>query len=144
MSSRKISDVIRNQTVLGAPPGQTVREAARRMAQQRVGSLLIIEGGALTGIFTERDMLNRVVAADLDPDSTTLAQVMTKNPQTINADRPVSHALHMMYEGCFRHMPVLENGKPVGMVSIRDALGPELTEFENELERRDNLTEIMM
>jgi signal-transduction protein with cAMP-binding, CBS, and nucleotidyltransferase domain len=50
----------------------------------------------------------------------------------------------MMYEGCFRHMPVVENGKPLGMISIRDAIGPELTAFESELERRDQLTEIIM
>lgn len=144
MPNRKISDVIRHQKILCAEASLTVRDAARRMAQDKVGSMLVVEDGELIGIFTERDILNRVVAACLDPDTTTLDRVMTKNPQTIKADRPVSHALHMMYEGCFRHMPVLEDGKPVGMISIRDALGQELTEFESELERRDTLTEIMM
>jgi CBS domain-containing protein len=114
------------------------------MAQEKVGSMLIVENGLLVGIFTERDVLNRVVAARLDPDTTTLATVMTKNPQTVKPDRPFSHAMHMMYEGCFRHMPVVEDGKPLGMISIRDAIGPELIEFESELERRDKLAEIMM
>jgi CBS domain-containing protein len=144
MPNRKISDVIRGQKILCAEAGNTVREAACRMAQEKVGSILIVEKGLLVGIFTERDVLNRVVAARLDPDTTTLAAVMTKNPQTVKPDRPFSHAMHMMYEGCFRHMPVVEDGKPLGMISIRDAIGPELTAFESELERRDNLTEIMM
>lgn len=144
MSNRKISDVIRHQKVLGAEPGLSVRDAACRMAAEKVGAMLVVENGQLVGIFTERDVLNRIVAARLDPDKTTLAEVMTRNPQTVRADKPFSHAMHMMYEGCFRHMPVVDNGKPVGMISIRDALGPELTAFEAELERRDALTEIMM
>lgn len=144
MANRTISDVIRDQKILSAESGISVSEAARLMAADKVGALLIVEKGQLIGIFTERDILNRVVAASLDPDKTGIAGVMTRNPQTIRPDRPVSHALHMMYEGGFRHMPVAENGVPLGMISIRDALGQELTEFESELERRDALTEIIM
>lgn len=144
MPTRKISDVIRGQKILCAEAGLSVREAACRMAAEKVGAMMIVENGLLAGIFTERDVLNRVVAARLDPDTTTLATVMTKNPQSIKSDRPFSHAMHMMYEGGFRHMPVVEAGKPLGMISIRDALGQELTAFESELEQRDNLTEIMM
>lgn len=144
MANRTISDVIRDQKILSAESGISVREAARLMAADKVGALLIVEKGQLIGIFTERDILNRVVAASLDPDKTRIAGVMTRNPQTIRPDRPVSHALHMMYEGGFRHMPVAENGVPLGMISIRDALGQELSEFESELERRDALTEIIM
>ena len=144
MPSRKISDVIRDQKILCAEAGVSVRDAACRMAAEKVGAIMIVDNGQLVGIFTERDVLNRVVAARRDPDSTTLADVMTKAPQTVKADRPFSHAMHMMYEGGFRHMPVVEDGKPLGMISIRDALGQELTAFESELELRDNLTEIMM
>lgn len=144
MPSRKISDVIRNQKIHCTEPGTTVRDAACRMAQEKIGAMLIVENGLLIGIFTERDVLNRVVAARLDPDSTTVASVMTKNPQSVKSDRPFSHAMHMMFEGCFRHMPVVEDGKPVGMISIRDAIGPELTEFESQLEQRETITEIMM
>lgn len=144
MPSRKISDVIRHQKIHCAEATMTVRDAACRMAQEKIGAMLVVENGLLIGIFTERDVLNRVVAARLDPDTTTLAAVMTRNPQSVKPDRLFSHAMHMMYEGCFRHMPVVEDGKPLGMISIRDAIGPELTEFESELERRDKLTEIMM
>lgn len=144
MPNRKICDVIRNQKILCADAALSVRDAASRMAAERVGSLLIVAHGRLAGIFTERDLLNRVVAPGLDPERTRLAEVMTRDPQTIAPDRPISHALHMMYEGGFRHMPVVEDGKPLGMISIRDALGAELTEFESELQRRDTLTEIMI
>ena len=68
---------------------------------------------------------------------------MTAHPQTIGPDKPFGHALLMMYESGFRHVPVVEHGKPIGMVSARDALGPELQEFESELERRQHIGEIL-
>ena len=68
---------------------------------------------------------------------------MTAKPQTIAPDKAVGHALLMMYEGGFRHVPVVERGKPVGMVSARDALGPELEEFQSELLQREHLREII-
>jgi CBS domain-containing protein len=144
MPNRTIRDIISQQKVLSAPDSMTVREAAIRMAEGRVGAMLILEKGQLTGIFTERDLLNRVIAKRIDPDTTTLAHVMTANPRTISADKPLAHALVMMEDGGYRHVPVMDNNVPVGMVSARDALGAELIEFENELERREHLTEIML
>lgn len=144
MTSRTIRKVIENQQNVWSTGHITVREAACRMAEKKVGAILIVEADAIIGIFTERDLLNRVVANRLDPDTTPLTQVMTRDPMTIHPDKPFAHALHMMYEGCFRHLPVAENGRPVGMVSVRDALGPELVEFESDLVRRDELTELMM
>lgn len=144
MSNRTISEVIRNQRILCADAGTTVRSAARLMAQEKVGAMMIVKSGQLTGIFTERDVLNRVVAPGLDPESTKLADVMTHDPKTVNADRLFSYAMHVMNEGGFRHLPVVEKGKPVGMISIRDALGPEMIAFESEREWRDALTEIIM
>lgn len=144
MPQRTLRDVIAHQKVFSAPPTETVRAAAVRMAEGKVGAMLVVDGGRIAGIFTERDLLNRVIAKHLDPDTTTLAQVMTPDPRTVSPDKTLAHALVMMYEGCYRHVPVVEDGKPLGMVSARDALGRELIEFENELERRDRLTEIMM
>lgn len=144
MPQRTLRDVIVNQRVLSAPPTATIREAAVRMAESKVGAILVVDGERIAGIFTERDLLNRVIAKRLDPDTTPLVEVMTPDPRTVSPDKTLAHALVMMYEGCYRHVPVVEDGKPLGMVSARDALGRELTEFENELERRDRLTEIMM
>nr|MBL8456868.1 CBS domain-containing protein [Zoogloeaceae bacterium] len=143
MPSRKISQVIGNQKIVTAAPGLSVLEAARKMAQAHVGSIMITESDRLVGIFTERDALNRVLAAGLDPDRTPLSAVMTANPQSISADAQLGHALHQMFEGGFRHMPVVENDRPVGMVSSRDALGPEMVAFEAELERRNDISELL-
>ncbi len=144
MPVRTLREVVAHQTILSALPASTVREAARQMAEHKVGAILVLEGGKLTGIFTERDLLNRVVARGLDPDGTPLARVMSPDPHTIGADKSLAQALVMMHEGCYRHVPVVDGDRVLGMVSARDALGRELSEFEDELERRDRLTEIMI
>lgn len=144
MPTRKISEVIAQQEILTTRGGITVREACRLMADNRVGSIMIVDGdGALTGIFTERDALTRVLAADIDPDAVRLETVMTAEPATIDPSRPLGHALHLMYDNGFRHVPVVENGRPVGMISARDALGPEMVAFEEELQQREVITELL-
>jgi CBS domain-containing protein len=120
-----------------------VSEAAGLMKRSQVGAIIVVERGRLAGIFTERDALFRVIAEGRDPQATRLADVMTRDPQTIAPDKPLGHALHMMYEGRFRHVPVVENRKPLGIVSARDALGPELLEFEAELVKREHIREIL-
>jgi CBS domain-containing protein len=142
--ARRISTLIKQQQVLVAAASTTVSEAARLMEKQHVGAVMVVDAkGQLTGIFTERDAVFRVLAAGRDPTTTRLSQVMTKKPQSIHPDKPVGHALHMMYENGFRHVPVVEGGRPVGMVSARDALGPELQEFESDVKRRDRIGEIL-
>lgn len=143
MPQRSIRRIIENQRVLTAPANTTVLEAAELMKRNRFGALLVVDNGRLVGIFTERDALFRVLAEKRDPASTTLAEVMTPRPRTITPERPFGHALHLMYEGGFRHVPVLERGRPVGMVSARDALGPELREFAAELQAREHIGEIL-
>jgi CBS domain-containing protein len=89
-------------------------------------------------------MVFRVVAEGRDPSDTRVGDVMTRNPQTIDPDKPFEHALHIMYEGGFRHVPVVEDdGRLIGMVSARDALGPELREFADELDTREHIGEIL-
>lgn len=143
MPNRPVSQLIKNQTVLSAPATLTVGEAAKRMLQAKVGALMVVQDQKLVGLFTERDALYRVLAVGLDPSKTQLSVVMTANPQTVAPERPFSHALHMMYDGGFRHVPVVENGKPIGMVSARDALGPEMEQFQAELESRERIGEIL-
>jgi len=105
--------------------------------------MVVKDNGRLAGIFTERDAVFRVLAEGRDPKTTRLSDVMTPQPQTITPEKPFGHALLMMYESGFRHVPVVEDGKPVGMVSARDVLGPELQEFESELQRRTRIGEIL-
>lgn len=143
MPHRAIRQIIENQRILTAPAHTTVGEAARLMKQRKVGAVMVVEQGRLVGIFTERDALFRVLAEGYDARTTRLSEVMTPGPQTITPDKPLGHALHMMYEGGFRHVPVVENGQPVGIVSARDALGAELVEFESDLLRRQHIGEIL-
>jgi len=144
MPNRTLRQVVEGQTVVSALADTTVRAAAITMAKHKIGAILVVDGqGRLAGLFTERDVLNRVVARGLDPDSTQLSAVMTADLQTASPDKPLAHALHMMFEGGFRHVPVVEDGRPVGMVSARNALGLEIQQFEKELEDRDHIAEIL-
>jgi len=123
------------------PGSMTVREAARLMKTKHYGAVLVTEGDELLGIFTERDAVFRVIAAGLDPETTQLVGVMTKEPKTITPDKTFGHAMLMMHEGGFRHVPVVDEGKLVGMVSSRNALDPDLEEFVFEEHRRKRLLE---
>ncbi len=144
MPHRTLRQVVEGQTVVSALADTTVRAAAISMASNNVGAILVVDAaGKLAGLFTERDVLNRVVARGLDPDSTPLTAVMTTKLQTASPDKPLAHALHMMFEGGFRHVPVVDDGKPVGMVSARNALGLEIHQFEQELVERDHIAEIL-
>ena len=143
MPYRPIRTIVTNQTILAAPPQTSVAKAAVLMKKSKVGAMLVVQSRRLVGIFTERDALFRVVAEGRDAESTRLADVMTPNPQTIHPDKPLGYALHLMFEGGFRHMPVVEHGHPIGMVSARDSLGPELKEFVSELEIREHIAEIL-
>ncbi len=143
MPNRPIRAIVRNQQIYTVPTTATVRTAAHMMKEYRIGALMVVEGERLLGIFTERDALFRVMAGGLDPDRTLVGAVMTADPTTISADRPVVHALHLMHEGGFRHLPVVERGVPVGMVSIRDAMGIELARFEREVHDRDAIAEVL-
>jgi CBS domain-containing protein len=143
MPRRIIRDVIAARKAPTTSSHTTVADAARLMKEHKVGAILIVDEGKVVGIFTERDAVFRVVAADKDPKTTRVSSAMTKKPRTIEPDRPLGHALHIMYEGGFRHVPVVEKGKPLGMISARDALGPELAQFQEELIEREHIGEIL-
>ncbi len=143
MPQRAIRAIIGDQNPVTTSSDITVAAAARLMKQNRIGALLVVDGGRLAGIFTERDALFRVVAEGRDPAATRISEVMTRNPRTIEADRPFGHALHLMYEGGFRHVPVVEDTRPIGMVSTRDALGPDLQQFIADLDARTHIGEIL-
>jgi CBS domain-containing protein len=136
MSIRSIRSIVAGQTPISAAKMTTVVDAARLMKQQNIGALLVLDSSRLIGIFTERDALFRVLAAGRDPNATRLGDVMTAQPQTIGPDEPFLHALRIMHEGKFRHMPVVEFGRPLGMVSVRDALDDDLYALRVDLAQR--------
>ncbi|MEY4593265.1 MAG: hypothetical protein RIR18_2160 [Pseudomonadota bacterium] len=141
---RLIKQVIAGQTLLVASPDITVQEAAKQMSSRNVGAILLVKNNKLVGIFSERDLLKKVVAAELDPATTVVAMVMVEHVETITADRPLAEALHMMHEGRFRHVPVLDsNRSPIGVVSSRDAFSGDLADFELETRRMEEIEEII-
>jgi len=140
MPRRMISDMLDGRSLVTATKEMTVRSACCLMTEKRIGALLVVENNRITGIFTERDALNKILSAGVDPDATKVSQVMVSNPQTIGVDKPLAHALYMMAEGGFRHVPVVDaNGTPLGMVSARDALGQDMMELEREMKHLEEL-----
>lgn len=144
MTDRLISKIIEDQEIVTTQADTTVSDAARLMRENHIGAVIVVgENGKLAGIFTERDALFRVVAEERDGKTTRLAEVMTHNPQTVKPDQRFSAALQMMYGGKFRHVPVVEDGRPVGIISARDALGPELEAFVYELLRQEQVEGVL-
>ncbi len=118
-------------------PEMKVSAAACAMARASVGAVLVVQDERLIGIFTERDLAYRVVARELDPAATPLSQVMTPSPRTLAPEQPFGIALALMHKKGFRHVPVVQDGRPVGMVFARNALDPDMEDFVAESRRRD-------
>jgi CBS domain-containing protein len=136
MYMQSIRSVMKHRQLLVAPPHTTVRRASKLMAGRQVGAILVVEDERLLGIFTERDAVFRVVACGLEPDATPLADVMTAAPHTVSPRQSFGYAMLIMHQHGIRHLPVVDDGKLVGIVSSRNALDPELEEFTCEERRR--------
>ena len=139
MFGMAIRDVLEPRMLVAAPPQASVADAAALMKQENVGAVLVVDGDRLVGIFTERDAVHRVMAAGRDPHVTLLSEVMTREPKTVAPDESFGYALLLMHENRFRHAPVVENGCPIGVISARHALDPDLEEFAAEAERRKSI-----
>lgn len=128
-----MSDIIRNQNPLTLPPDATVRLACERMRQRKVGAVLVTdEQNHLLGIFTGRDAVGRVIAEGRDPKETTLAEIMTPRPLSMPPGQSAIDALRLMQDKGCRHVPVVENGKVVGVVSRADFRGMEVDRLDEE------------
>ncbi len=144
MPQRPVSKVIEQQEIIAVTPATSIIEAVRLMKERHIGALMVVESDRLVGILSERDVVFRVVAEERDAKSTRVADVMTANPETIRPEKPFGHALHIMCEGGFRHVPVVDaQGRAVGMVSARDALDLEEQEFEEALKQREHIRVIL-
>ncbi|HEV8679927.1 MAG TPA: CBS domain-containing protein [Stellaceae bacterium] len=130
---RKMSDLVRNQDPLMLPPSASVREAAARMRDREVGAVLVAEGDArLVGIFTGRDAVSRVLAEGRDPAATPLAEVMTYNPDAMTPNHTAIEALRLMQDARCRHLPIVDRGRVVGIVSRGDFRGVEQDRLDEE------------
>jgi CBS domain-containing protein len=130
---RTMSDIVRDQNPLVLPPHASVMEAARHMRDRHVGAVLVTEGDcALVGIFTGRDAVARVLAEGKDPAATTLGEVMTYNPDTMTPSHSAIEALRLMQDARCRHLPIVHEGKVVGIVSRGDFRGSEQDRLDEE------------
>jgi CBS domain-containing protein len=139
MFDQPIKSIMEQKKFLTAPPETTVSDAARLMADRNVGAVLVVADEHLLGIFTERDAVFRVIAKGRDANTTQLNEVMTVEPKTLEPGKTYGHALLIMQENGFRHVPVVENGRPVGIISSRNAMDPDLEEYVFEARRREHL-----
>jgi len=136
MFSLPVRSILGQHRLVTATPATSVSQAAELMARRQVGAVVVVEDEHLVGIFSERDAVFRVVACGLEPATTPLAAVMTPAPVTIGPERTFGHAMSLMQAHGCRHLPVVENGRPIGIVSARNALDPELEDFVCEERRR--------
>jgi CBS domain-containing protein len=119
---KQIAELIEGQTLYVINPDVNVRAAAQHMAEKNVGAVAVVDSGRLAGIFSERDIMSRVVAKGLDPEGTPVSKVMSKDLVVAAPTEDFDSALQKMHSIRARHLPVVEDGKLVGMISIRDLL----------------------
>jgi len=119
MTESTMAEIVRHQDPLTVGPGATIQEACGAMHKRRVGAVLVVDKGKLAGIFTGRDAVH-VLATGLDPGRTLVGQVMTRNLCTLRAHHHAIDALRLMDNGGFRHLPIVEEGRVLGIVSRYD------------------------
>ena len=117
-----INDIIKDRRVFSTAAESTVLEAARFMMEHSIGALPVVRDGELVGIISERDVMNRVVAAGRLPGQTKVAEVMTSNPRSVSPEESVEECLFLMKEFGFRHLPVCNDKQLKGLISLRDLL----------------------
>ena len=137
MAQKIVPDVIGEQNVLTMTPEAGAREAAKMMASKRISAVLVVQNNRLTGIVTERDLAKKVIAGGLDPETTKLSEIMTKNPDTLSPDDSPINALELMSTRGYRHLPVVNGDDLVGMVSIRDLYSFVKNQLEEDIKQRD-------
>jgi CBS domain-containing protein len=144
MTERTVFQSIPQKHVLSLGPQASVWEAACAMTRANCGSVLVMEPpDRLLGIVTERDLMTRVLARALEPKQTTLFQVMTPHPQCVAPETRVSDAVLIMIERGFRHLPVVKDGRILGVFSIRDALPREIGTALSEAEFHEQVNDAL-
>src|SRR5271166_579766 len=130
-----LRELVKDRKMYSIDAARTVLEAARYMMEHNVGALPVLRNGELAGIFSERDIMNRVVAVGRTPGTTSVAEVMTANPRAVPVDESVEECLFIMREFGFRHLPIVEGKELKGLVSLRDVLMHQASEIERQTRR---------
>jgi CBS domain-containing protein len=130
-----LRDLVKDRKVYSVEATRTVLEAARYMMEHNVGAVPVLRNGELTGILSERDIMNRVVAVGRTPGTTAVSEVMTANPRAVSADESIEDCLFIMREFGFRHLPIVDGKDIKGLVSLRDVLMHQAAEIERQARR---------
>jgi CBS domain-containing protein len=128
-----IHDLIHDRETYTVNSEETVLAAARFMVERNIGAVPVLARGELAGIFSERDIMKRVLAAGRDPKTTKVSEVMTRDPKVVAPDESLENCMRLMREHGFRHLPVCEGKRLVGLVSLRDLMLRDLSEKDDEV-----------
>ena len=131
----QVYDIVKDRRVYSIDANSTVLEAARFMMEHRIGALPVLRDGEIVGIFSERDVMNRVVALGRSPGTTKISEVMTANPKAVSVDETIDNCLFLMREFGFRHLPITDGKQLKGLVSLRDILLGYVSQKEAEARR---------
>jgi CBS domain-containing protein len=121
-SMASVYDLVKDRRIYSIEAEKSVLEAARFMMEHNIGALPVMRNGELSGIVSERDIMNRVVAVGRMPGTTLVSEIMTANPKSISTDETVENGLFLMREFGFRHLPIVDGKQLKGLVSLRDLL----------------------
>jgi CBS domain-containing protein len=130
---KTIGGLVSGREIYHVRSDHSVREACRYMTERRVGAVSVLDGSRLVGILSERDVMGRVVARDLDPDRTHVGEVMTRDLVVAQSSESHEDGLRKMKQAGCRHLPVVEDDRLVGMVAQRDLLQVDLSEKDEEI-----------
>ena len=130
-----LRELVKDRRVYSVDANRTVLEAARYMMEHGVGAVPVLRDGNLTGILSERDIMNSVVAVGRTPGTTAVSEVMTANPRAVAADESIEECLFIMREFGFRHLPIIDGKELKGLVSLRDVLMHQVAEIERQTRR---------
>lgn len=131
----QVYDIVKDRRVYSIDANSTVLEAARFMMEHHIGALPVLRDGEIVGIFSERDVMNRVVALGRSPGTTKISEVMTANPKAVSVDETIDNCLFLMREFGFRHLPITDGKQLKGLVSLRDILLGYVSQKEAETRR---------
>jgi CBS domain-containing protein len=130
-----LRDIVKDRRTYSIDAGRTVLEAARFMMEHHIGALPVLRNGELAGIFSERDIMNRVVAVGRNPAYTAVSEVMTPNPRAVDLEESIEECLFIMHEFGFRHLCIVEGKQLRGLVSLRDIMMHQAGEMERQSRR---------
>ena len=135
---KTLSDLVKTGKLVSLTMEATAAQAARKMLECQTGAVIVLANGALVGIVTERDINFRLVAIGRDPTNTSLADIMTRNPKTMPPETPMIEALNLMQKNGYRHVPVVEDGKVIAVVSLRDIFMEVRRSLEQDIQESDD------